>query len=379
MNEKDDVYRLLQQHIDKMPIPFPATKSGIEIKLLKHLFSPEEAQVALALSMTPEPVEKIHKRLAGLNLSRKELEKTLDDLAKQGSILADAKEGKTGVIKQYGKLPLVVGMFEFHVNQLNKELVEDFHTYMDESFRSALVSQKTGQMRSVPINTEIVLDKVVGLYDDIKQYVMRAEGPFSVVNCVCRQAGEEIGESRNNEIMETCLGVGEIAQYVITSGAGREVSRDGFVSLLDRAEKEGFVLNPENSQKPRYICCCSGDCCEVLLNAKKLPRPVELISGNYFAIVDLEKCTGCKKCESRCQMDAIMVYDKKSSVDLDRCIGCGLCATTCKSEAIALHEHAKPKVPAKNSQAMYQKILMERYGMWGGMKVAGKLMMGKKV
>ena len=329
--------------------------------------------------MMPEPVEKIHKRLTGLNLSREELEKTLYDLAKHGSILGEVKEGKTGVIKQYGKLPLVVGMFEFHVNQLNKELVEDFHTYMDESFRSALASQKTDQIRSVPINTEIVLDKGVGLYDDIKQYVMSAEGPFSVINCVCRQAGEAIGESRHNDIMETCLGLGDFAQFIITSGMGREVSRDEFISLLDRAEKEAFVLNPENSQKPRYICCCSGDCCEVLLNAKKLPKPAEFISGNYFAVVDLEKCTGCKICEGRCQMDAIVVREKKASVELDRCIGCGLCATTCKPEAIALHAHAKPKVPAKNSQAMYKKILMERYGTWGGMKVAGKLMLGKKV
>jgi hypothetical protein len=33
-----DVYRQLQQHLDKMPIGYPSTKSGVEIRILKRLF-----------------------------------------------------------------------------------------------------------------------------------------------------------------------------------------------------------------------------------------------------------------------------------------------------------------------------------------------------
>jgi hypothetical protein len=59
---ENDNYRRLQQHLDKHPIPYPATESGIEIKLLKSLFSEEEAEIALNLSTLPEKVSKIHKR-----------------------------------------------------------------------------------------------------------------------------------------------------------------------------------------------------------------------------------------------------------------------------------------------------------------------------
>ena len=59
---KPDVYRQLQRHLDYMPVPFPETKSGVEISLLKNLFDEEEAYIALQLSALPESIDKIHGR-----------------------------------------------------------------------------------------------------------------------------------------------------------------------------------------------------------------------------------------------------------------------------------------------------------------------------
>ena len=39
-----DLYRRLQKHLDRLPIPFPETKTGIELKLLKSLFTEKEGQ-----------------------------------------------------------------------------------------------------------------------------------------------------------------------------------------------------------------------------------------------------------------------------------------------------------------------------------------------
>ena len=41
-----DIYQQLQRHLDELPTGFPATTSGIEIRLLKRLFSLEEAKIA---------------------------------------------------------------------------------------------------------------------------------------------------------------------------------------------------------------------------------------------------------------------------------------------------------------------------------------------
>jgi len=60
---ENDVYRRLQRELDKLPIPYPSTESGVEIKLLKSLFAEEEAEIAVHLSALPERASKIHKRL----------------------------------------------------------------------------------------------------------------------------------------------------------------------------------------------------------------------------------------------------------------------------------------------------------------------------
>jgi len=38
---QDDVYQRLQSEINKLPILYPETDTGSEIKLIKYLFSPE--------------------------------------------------------------------------------------------------------------------------------------------------------------------------------------------------------------------------------------------------------------------------------------------------------------------------------------------------
>jgi len=45
--EPDALYRQLQRHLDRMPVGFPATESGVEIRILRQIFTPEEAELAL--------------------------------------------------------------------------------------------------------------------------------------------------------------------------------------------------------------------------------------------------------------------------------------------------------------------------------------------
>ena len=54
----------MQRHLDSGPAGFKASETGADIKLLKHLLTPEEAKIATLLStLVWEPVETILKRV----------------------------------------------------------------------------------------------------------------------------------------------------------------------------------------------------------------------------------------------------------------------------------------------------------------------------
>ncbi|GAJ17755.1 unnamed protein product, partial [marine sediment metagenome] len=119
--ERVDLYRELQKHLDKMPVGYPATESGIEIKILKHLFTPEQVKISLKLNFMADPFRKIYRRLKKSGFSLEELESKLDDMYFKGLINRGVvKDGETDV-KYYGSAPLVVGMFEYQLNRLTPE------------------------------------------------------------------------------------------------------------------------------------------------------------------------------------------------------------------------------------------------------------------
>jgi ferredoxin len=369
----ENVYRRLQQHLDRMPIGFPATESGVELRLLERLFTTEEAELALHLGMFPEPVERIHARARKQGVELAQLRGALERLAAKGAILETRIDGEP----HYSKAPLILGIFEFQVNKLTRELHSDVLQYMDEAFVNAVATKKTSQMRTIPISEEVAPERRVGTYDNARDLVMRSEGPFGVMNCVCRQGMDLQGDPcHQSEVRETCLLLKDAATAMIDSGDAREVSSAEMLGFLDRADEVGLVLQPENTRDPAFICCCCGCCCVSLTTARKLPRPAEYFDTNYFARVDEEACTGCETCADRCQMSAISYAGGVASVDQRLCIGCGLCVSTCPQEAVQLVEKEARKTPPRDTGDLYKKIMLERYGVLGTMKVVGKKALG---
>jgi ferredoxin len=275
---------------------------------------------------------------------------------------------------------LAIGMFEFQATRLTKELHSDVREYMDGEFGKAFHTKKTSQMRTIPINEEVLPERRIGTYDGATALVMESKGPFAVLKCVCRE-GMDLQEEpcRLSDIRETCLLMGDFAEEVIGSKAGKELSKEEMVGYLERANEIGMVLQPQNTQDPGFICCCCGCCCGVLTSAKKLPRPAEYFDSNYYAEVDGGLCTGCQTCGDRCEMEAISYLDDVAAVDIFRCIGCGLCVSTCPDGAIQLYEKTETKTPPKTPDALYLKIMMERFGPLGSAKIAAKKALGMKI
>ncbi len=386
MKMNEDIYHSLQRRIDKLPIAFPETKSGVELRLLRHLFNEEEAAVACELSAIGEPISKIHKRTTkkGFFYTSRELKTLYNGLLKKGAITGGIVKTKKGVERTYSLLPIAIGMFEMQVDNLTEEYTRDFEEYLDGGFGEALLTKRTGQLRTVPVGRALESTNTVSGYDDIKKYVGETKGPFGVMNCVCRQGKDLLDEScDHSDIRETCLTIGSSAAHMSKRGNARLVEREEFLELLDRAEKKGFVLQARNTQEPSFICCCCGDCCEVLVTAKKLPRPVEAFHTNFYAYVDAGSCNGCGRCVERCQMDAIQVVESAESkiaiVDLSRCIGCGLCVSTCPTGSMSLLHKEKKIAPPRSSTGLYVKMYIERLGIFGAAAVGVKYLLKRKI
>jgi Pyruvate/2-oxoacid:ferredoxin oxidoreductase delta subunit len=372
-----DIYRQLQLHLDKSPVPFPETKSGVEIKLLKNLFDEEEARIALQLSALPESLNRIFKRFKKGELTREHLRSKLDGLFDKGAILAVPHQ-KNG--RMYSKLPLAIGIFEHQVDRITKEMAEDFFRYEDEGFAEPLLKSKTKQMRTIPVNIAVDPEFLVGSYDNARTIIEKSPGPFAVLNCVCRQAKEKMGKScKQTDILETCFTLGESALFMMDKGVAREISREEMITLVSRAEKEGMVLQPANNRDPGFMCCCCGCCCGVLTAAKKYPNPGEFLQSNFYAEIDADKCTACGECMEICQMEALLPVNSHTEVVREKCIGCGNCLNVCAFEAITLLKKEKIEIPPKDSMSMYTKMTIERYGLLGTLKFKGKAVLGKKI
>jgi Fe-S-cluster-containing hydrogenase component 2 len=380
MDAKSEIYVRLRDHIDNMPVGLPASESGSEIKILKHLFTPQEAEIALELSALPEPLERIHKRLKKTGITVEDLGNKLDTMVKKGAILGGKIFEKRGGGKYYSKSMLAIGMYELQLGNLSKELEKDFQDYLNEKFYKVFHSPKTSQMRTIPINKVITTNRYVGSYDDAKEIVNNTSDKIAVAKCICRD-GKDLLENpcKHSDIRETCLMFEDIASFVIDSGSAREITKNEALEILDRAENAGMVLQPENNQKPNFICCCCGCCCNVLTTAKKFPQPAEYFHSNYYASVDNELCGSCLECLEKCQMEALSNDNNSTNVNRDKCIGCGVCAATCANGAIELKSKKDIYIPPKNHDDLYKKIMFERYGILGMLKIMPKMLFKQKI
>ena len=376
MNCNMDLYRQLQEHLDKLPIGFPSTKSGVELKILQHLFDTSETKVALCLSLGNASVPTVQKRMKRKFNEVIELDslcKVLDKMYLSGSINRSKNEPF-----KYSNAMLAIGMFEFQLGHLSKEFMKLLHQYFDEGFNEEFFRSSLPQLRASPHMNAIVPEYNIATYDNMRKVVKESNQTIAVANCVCKEGEALLGKSckQSNDI-EVCISFG--ASAYLDRGQARVISKDECLDIMDRAEREGLVLQPGNSLQPFCICLCCGCCCGVLTSAKKYAKPAELIAHNFYAHVNNEECNGCSLCVVRCQMDAILMEDKKAVIDLDKCIGCGLCVTTCKKEAIRLYDTKKKTVPPKNAVMLYLGILNEKVGRQKMMGNMLKLLLGKQL
>jgi electron transport complex protein RnfB len=323
----EEPYRTLAEHLDRLPGGFPPSETGGELRLLATLFTPEEAELAVHLTLDREPPAVVAAR-AGLSVE--EVAPRLAEMARKGLIFPEYA-GDEPV--RYRAAPWVVGIWEFQVNNLNPDLLRALSEWgprMSRGWRAPL----TRQMRTIPIG-ESIEPRLEAMPYEQAEALVRAHDTYAVAPCICRREAKLEGGGCDAP-EESCMSFGDFAAYYARTGRGRAIDRAEMLALLAQADAHNLVLQPSHSQRADFICACCGCCCGVLGWIKRQPKPAEAASSAFIAQYDADLCEGCETCLDRCQMDALTAQDGGVAFDGDRCIGCGLCVSTCPSGALTL-------------------------------------------
>ncbi len=337
MNEQ--IYQKLAAHLDRLPGGFAPSRTGADLRLLEMLFSREEAELAVHLGIERESAGVIAAR-AGL--PEAVVLERLDEMVRKGLIFCYRGEGGPWL---YQAVPLWVGVYEFQVNSLTPELLRALDDYLSTT-EARPRPPSIPQMRTIPVRQSIENRLEAMPYEQVGALV-DSHTRFAVAPCICRRVAKLEGAGCAAP-EESCLVFDEWADYYVRKGLGRAIDRAGVMAIIARADAANLVLQPSNSRSGEFLCCCCGCCCGVLAGLKRHPRPADVVSSAFIAVLEPELCEGCWTCLERCQMEALARDGERVALKAERCIGCGLCVSTCPGGALSLArkpESARPVVP----------------------------------
>ncbi len=348
MNE--NIYKKLAHVLDTLPNGFPATESGVEIKLLKKIFDPDEAELFCDLKLRFETPEQISQRTGR---SLEPLKKQLDIMAKKGQVFSV----ELGGVKLYKMMPWAFGIYEFQLPHMDKELAllcEEYGAVYGKHFFS------TGPqlMQVIPIESEIQGKHDALPYERVSNIIENSQS-FMYFDCICKKEKGLLGQPCDRPV-QVCMAFAPIPGIFDNHPYGKTMTKQEAYALIQKAEENALVhltWNVENGHF--FICNCCGCCCGVLRSINELGIKAEdVINSYYYACIDPEKCTLCGICKhDRCQVNAIEQGDLAYEVMTEKCIGCGLCITTCPAEAISLKRKPNNAIqtPPRDEMDWYEK------------------------
>ena len=319
----EELYAQLRECVDQFGAGYPATTSGVEIEILKRLFTEEQAHMYVALTPGMMPADEIAKK-TGQTIER--VTEVLSGMKAKGLVMALGKR-ETGIF--YMPAPFVPGFFEHNTFTMDVELAKICDQYLNGEYR-----QKEIFLRTVPVENSVSPSTSVAPYHDIRE-IVKGKDRIVVSKCACMSQQLLMGRTFDQP-HEVCFAFDDVADYSAESGHGRYVTTEQALEILHECEKAGLVPNASKGGTVLALCNC-GKACYHLDQMRMRPRPVDDAESGYFAQVNGDLCSACGTCIDRCHMDAVRIGSSDAAeIDLDRCIGCGICIITCPEDALSL-------------------------------------------
>jgi len=196
----DELYQKLAKVLDTLPNGFPATNSGVEIKLLKRIFEPEQVELFCDLKLNFETAEQIAER-TGRPLEG--LEKMLTTMWERGQLFGV----KLGDTKLFKMMPWIFGIYEFQLPHMDRELAEMCEEY-GKVYHKQFFKKKPQFMQVIPIEREIPAKHKALTYEKVSSIVENGQS-FLLNECICKKE-QGLLEDPCDRPLEVCLAIAPV-------------------------------------------------------------------------------------------------------------------------------------------------------------------------
>lgn len=315
MEERKLILKLGQMITDRIGVK--VTVDDPEYWGLACVLTDEMAEVCLAMKVRkPMTSQEIAKK-CGKPLER--VEQLLQEMSVIGMIEYNWENADRH--KQYVLPMFVPGCAEFMM--MNKTQVEE-HPELADFFEnmSRLPLEKITPMvplggsgigmHVIPVEKAIPAKQESASVEHISYWLRKYQDKYAIGACSCRRQQRVRGEGTGDIEGDLCIGVGDMADYLVETNKGRYIDIDEVMEILERAEENGYVhqiTNIDGEDKIFAICNCAAGVCNGLRTSQLFNTP-NMSRSAYRAHVESDKCVACGRCVEVCPVGAAKLGQK---------------------------------------------------------------------
>jgi Pyruvate/2-oxoacid:ferredoxin oxidoreductase delta subunit len=328
----ENPYKTLAEVLDTLPEGYPATPDGAELRILEHLFSPEEALLTSKLNLALENVRQIQGRIGG---DFKTLKNQLKQMARKGLIrLGKADAGGLG----FGLMPFVVGIYELQTGNMDATLARLFEDYYQQAF-AQMTTVEPKFHRVIPVGETVRNDMSIEPFESAATIIENAKA-WGITECICRQQQALVGDPCDHPL-DVCMTFNQRPGAFDNNPVIKALTKEEAYETLQRAADAGLVHSVSNNMESdsfisHYICNCCTCSCGILRGIAEAKIPNVIARSSFVCEVEPDSCTGCEICIEYCQFDALTLLQEDLIIQVinNSCVGCGVCVPKCPDEAL---------------------------------------------
>ena len=170
-------------------------------------------------------------------------------------------------------------------------------------------------MHVIPVEKAIDAEQHSVSVEHISHWLDKYDGKYAASPCSCRMSRAALGEGSGDNVEDWCIGVGDMADYLVETERGHYIDRDEVMAILQRAEDNGFVhqiTNIDGENKIFAICNCNVNICNALRTSQLFNTP-NMSRSAYVAKTETDKCVACGRCVEVCPAGAVKLGQKLCS------------------------------------------------------------------